>query len=54
VPGSTAEETFKADLKKGWNVVLVKVSNAGRSHRLGLRFTGDDLRTAPVPEAGGQ
>jgi putative membrane-bound dehydrogenase-like protein len=55
LPGSTAEETFKANLKAGWNVVLVKVANTGRSHRLGLRFTGDGLRTAPEPEgAGGQ
>ena len=44
------EETFSVALKPGWNAVLVKVSNAGKAHRLGLRFTGVDLRTAGVPE----
>ncbi|HEY3787440.1 MAG TPA: PVC-type heme-binding CxxCH protein [Urbifossiella sp.] len=43
-------ETFQAALKPGWNSVLVKVSNAGKTHRMGLRFTGADLRTAGSPE----
>ena len=42
---------FKVDLKEGWNVVLVKVVNAGKSHRVGLRFLGDGLRTAATPDA---
>lgn len=46
----TTDETFPADLREGWNVVLVKVVNAGRSHRLGLRFAGEGLRTAALPE----
>ena len=45
------EEMFKADLKEGWNVVLVKVVNAGKSHRVALRFLGDGIRTAPTPDA---
>ena len=49
--GATTEETFAAELKEGWNVVLVKVVNAGKSHRLGLRFAGADLRTAALPDA---
>jgi quinoprotein glucose dehydrogenase len=45
------EEMFKAELKEGWNVVLVKVVNASKSHRVGLRFLGDGIRTAPTPDA---
>ena len=50
--GPPVDETFAIDLQAGWNVVLVKVVNAGKGHRLGLRFTGDDLRTASVPDTG--
>lgn len=46
-PGGDA--TFPAQLKEGWNVVLVKVASGGKSSRLGLRLTGDDLRTASEP-----
>ena len=42
--------TFPVALKPGWNAVLVKVANAGKSHRVGLRFAGTDLRTAAAPE----
>ncbi|HUR54100.1 MAG TPA: PVC-type heme-binding CxxCH protein [Gemmataceae bacterium] len=45
------EEMFKVELKEGWNVVLMKVVNAGKSHRVGLRFMGDGLRTAATPDA---
>jgi putative heme-binding domain-containing protein len=45
------EEMFKVDLKEGWNVVLVKVVNTGKTHRVGLRFLGDGLRTAATPDA---
>src|SRR5205085_2595145 len=48
--GANAEESLAIDLKPGWNVVLVKVVNAGKTHRLGLRFSGDGLRTASLPE----
>jgi hypothetical protein len=41
-----SEETFRADLKAGWNVLLVKATNAGATHRLGLRLVGDALRSA--------
>jgi putative heme-binding domain-containing protein len=44
------EQAFRAELDEGWNVVLVKVVNAGKSHRLGLRFAGDGLRTATSPD----
>jgi hypothetical protein len=49
--GTAAEQTFEAELKEGWNVVLVKVVAAGKSHRLGLRFAGEGLRTATTPDA---
>jgi len=45
-----ADESFRATLKPGWNAVLVKVANAGKTHRVGLRFSGTDLRTAGTPE----
>jgi putative membrane-bound dehydrogenase-like protein len=47
---SEAEATFGVALKAGWNAVLVKVANAGKAHRLGLRFSGTELRTAALPE----
>lgn len=50
-PNPITDETFTADLKEGWNVVLVKVVNAGKSHRLALRFTGTGVRTAAAPPA---
>ncbi|MBN9520855.1 hypothetical protein J0H58_20435 [bacterium] len=48
-PGA-AEESFAVPLKTGWNAVVVKVSNGGRGHRLGVRFTGDGVRTAGLPQ----
>ena len=44
------DESFPVALKPGWNAVLVKVVNAGKTHRLGLKFTGTDLRTAGTPD----
>ncbi|MBX9579470.1 MAG: HEAT repeat domain-containing protein [Gemmataceae bacterium] len=44
-----AEETFTVALKPGYNPVLVKVTNAGTAHRLGLRFAGTEVRAAAVP-----
>ena len=53
VNGATADPTaaFEAELKEGWNVVLVKVGNGGKPPALGVRVTGDGLRTAAAPEA---
>ncbi|MBA4191235.1 MAG: hypothetical protein C0467_24910 [Planctomycetaceae bacterium] len=47
--GTPADTTFNADLIPGWNVLLVKVANAGKPATLFLRFTGDGLRTAGSP-----
>lgn len=55
-PGATSE----VELKQGWNVILVKVANGGKPAALGVRVTGDGLRTAAKPDplpasgAGGQ
>jgi len=49
-PVAATEETFPVALKAGWNAVLVKVGNGGRGHRLGLRFSGDGVRTAGLPQ----
>ncbi|QDU22112.1 PVC-type heme-binding CxxCH protein [Urbifossiella limnaea] len=49
-PVTAVEETFPVALKAGWNAVLVKVGNGGRGHRLGLRFSGDGVRTAGLPQ----
>ncbi len=46
----SADVPFNASLKAGWNAVLVKLPGASKSQRLGLRFTGTDLRTAGLPE----
>jgi putative heme-binding domain-containing protein len=40
---------MNAELKQGWNVVLVKVANSGKPATLGVRITGTDLRTAAKP-----
>ncbi|AMV28344.1 HEAT repeat protein [Gemmata sp. SH-PL17] len=52
VNGSTAApvETFEVELKQGWNVILVKVVNSGKPATLGVRVTGDGLRTAARPD----
>ena len=50
-PASNATETFAVRLKAGWNAVLVKVASEGKTHRLGIRFAGDNLRTAALPDA---
>src|SRR5439155_13747186 len=48
---AATDETFQAELNEGWNVILLKVTNGGQSHRLAMRVNGEGLRTAPVPEA---
>ncbi len=47
--GTPAETAFNVDLVPGWNVLLVKVANAGKPATLSLRLTGDGLRTAGSP-----
>ncbi|MCU0705084.1 MAG: HEAT repeat domain-containing protein [Fimbriiglobus sp.] len=43
-------EKFTAELEPGWTPVVVRLSTVGPTHRLGLQFTGDDLRTAAKAE----
>jgi putative heme-binding domain-containing protein len=52
VNGATADPraSFEVDLKEGWNVVLVKVANGGKAPALGVRVSGDGLRTAAKPD----
>jgi putative membrane-bound dehydrogenase-like protein len=47
--GSGREATFEVELKKGWNVLLLKVANAGKPALLGVRVTGEGLQTAGTP-----
>ena len=46
--GREGDETFEIELKKGWNVLLVKVANAGKP-AFGVRLAGDGLQTAGSP-----
>ncbi len=41
---------FEAELKQGWNAVLLKVVNGGKPATLGVRVTGDGVRTSAVPK----
>lgn len=52
VNGATAAPapSFEVELKEGWNAVLVKVATAGKGTALGLRVTGDNLRSAARAE----
>ncbi|MCI0703861.1 MAG: HEAT repeat domain-containing protein [Planctomycetia bacterium] len=43
--------SFESELKEGWNVLLVKVARGGKSASVGVRVTGDDLRTASAPDS---
>jgi quinoprotein glucose dehydrogenase len=62
VNGLTSDPTatFDAELKEGWNVILVKVASSGKSTTLGVRVSGDGLRTSatqdtlPAGMTGGQ
>ena len=47
--GSGRDESFEIDLKKGWNVLLVKVANAGKPALIGFRVAGEGLQTAVSP-----
>ncbi|HXD85706.1 MAG TPA: HEAT repeat domain-containing protein, partial [Urbifossiella sp.] len=48
--GKSPSASFSAPLKPGWNAVLMKVTNMGKSQRFGLRFKGTELRTAETPD----
>ncbi|MBA4067580.1 MAG: hypothetical protein C0501_28520 [Isosphaera sp.] len=48
--GADPAKPVAADLKAGWNVVVVAVEDDGRPAPLGVRVAGDDLRTAARPE----
>ena len=59
-PAAGSNESFEIDLKKGWNVLLTKITaGAGKPATTGLRVAGEEIRTAgtpaelPVPAAGG-
>ena len=38
-------EKFSLELEPGWTPVVVRLSTTGPTHRLGLQFSGEDLRT---------
>ena len=42
---------LEVELKAGWNVLLVKVVNSGKPPTLGVRVSGDGLRTAAAPDS---
>jgi quinoprotein glucose dehydrogenase len=44
------EEKFTVNLESGWTRVTVRLLTNGPTHRLGLQFAGDELRTAAKPE----
>lgn len=46
---SNPREQFTVDVKQGWNMLLVKVANAGKPATLAMRVSGDGLRTAGTP-----
>ena len=49
--GASAEGTlFRAELKEGWNAILVKVANGGKPPTLSVRVSGDGVRTSAVPK----
>lgn len=52
VNGDTSEPRASSEvqLKEGWNVLLVKVANGGKPPALGVRVSGDGLRTAGRPD----
>lgn len=43
-------ETFSVELQPGWTPVVVRLSTVGATHRLGLQFTGEELRTSGKQE----
>ena len=47
---SGSEKKFEVELKKGWNVLLVKITNRGKALTFGVRIAGEELRTAGTPD----
>ena len=43
-------EKFTAELQPGWTPVVLRLSAVGQTHRLGLQFTGSELRTSGKAE----
>ncbi len=43
-------EKFSVDLEPGWTPVVVRLSTTGPTHRLGLQFSGEELRTGAKKE----
>ena len=44
------EEKFSVEVPAGWSAVTMRVVTTGQTHRIGLQFAGDELRTAPKAE----
>ena len=44
-------EKFNFEVQPGWTPILVKLVSTGQTHRLGLQFVGEGLRTATKPDA---
>ena len=49
-PKKGAGLSFKVPRQGAGQIILLGGPNAGKSQRVGLRFTGTDLRTAGAPE----
>lgn len=43
-------EKFTVELQPGWTPVVVRLSTVGQTHRLGLQFAGEELRTSGKQE----
>jgi quinoprotein glucose dehydrogenase len=43
-------EKFTAELQAGWTPVVLRLSAVGQTHRLGLQFSGGELRTSGKAE----
>jgi putative membrane-bound dehydrogenase-like protein len=48
------QDRITVELKEGWNAVLAKVVGSSADHGLYLRFTGEGLRVARVPDTLGK
>jgi quinoprotein glucose dehydrogenase len=46
----TQDEKFTIDLQAGWNPIVIRLVTNGSTHRVGLHFFGDELRTSSRPE----
>jgi putative heme-binding domain-containing protein len=43
-------EKFTFEVPAGWTPVVVRLSTTGQTHRLGLQFAGEELRTSAKPD----